>query len=62
MLSMASTGSTTTVDHRESGEEAMAGNLGPHVPGAAPRARWPDGTLQTQMTLTVPHDDNAIYE
>jgi hypothetical protein len=38
----------------------MAGNLVPHVPGAAKRARLPDGTLQTQTTLTVPHDD--IYE
>jgi hypothetical protein len=39
----------------------MAGNLVPPIHGAAKRARLPDGTLQTQTTLTAPHD-NAIYE
>lgn len=37
----------------------MAGHL---VPGAATRARLPDGTLQKQTTLTVPHDNDATYE
>jgi hypothetical protein len=39
----------------------MAGNLVP-LPGAATRARLPDGTLQTQATLTVPHDTTANPE